>query len=146
MTEHVGDEGRHERGFTRREARQVRRVEVEHRAKDVARLHGDDELGARGVVTRDVSGKRMYVVDELHLPRARGSATDTAGEVDAKTPHAPLVGADREHRLPDASIEAAPVGLRERLPKEARERRFERDGVGLAGDGGANLRQRLLEP
>src|SRR5688572_4265934 len=75
---------------------EMRRIEIEDRAKLAPGDDGHDELRSRAIVTRDVSRKCGDVGHELHLLRSRACATDAAREVDAKAAHRSLIGTDGE--------------------------------------------------
>lgn len=105
---------------------------------------GDDDLGSRPRIARDVVDLRD-VIDDLDLARARARAADAAIEVDPKAPERSLVGADGQRAIRHAPVEAAPVRLRERLPEETGDRGFERDGIQLAVDRGLDLRDGCVE-
>src|SRR4029079_19349348 len=105
----------------------------------------NDQLGPRAVIARDVAREERDVRHELDLAGAGARAAHPTREIDAQTAHRALVGTDGERAVVDAAVEAAPVGLHERLPEQTRERGLDRDRVGLAGERGADERKSLVE-
>ena len=96
---------------------QLRRVDVEHSAKDVVLQDRNDDLGARRGVACNVAWEGAHVGDDDRLAAGGRRAAHPLADRDPNARGLALEGA--EHELVAAEqIEAAPVDPRERVSQE----------------------------
>ena len=118
-------------------------VHIKHRREPTLAIkNGDNDLGIRPAVARNVTGECMDVIDQRGLTRGRDRTTDTFAERDTQATQRPLIGSNDQfigfQRINDIETRPEKPGP-ERLSQKAGGGRLARWQIGFARYHGLNL-------